>query len=116
VVGEAGLTALVVVGHSAGGVLATGYAARYPTRGVVNIDQPLATAGFAALLGSLAERLRGPGFSGVWQMFYDSFHVELLPPAAQDLVRATCRPRQQVVLGCWRQLIEAPAEAAAMIE
>ncbi|MGH3246335.1 MAG: alpha/beta fold hydrolase [Trebonia sp.] len=112
----AGLTAPIVAGHSAGGVLATLYAARYPTRGVVNIDQPLETAGFAALLGSLAERLRGPEFPAVWQMFYDSFHVELLPPAAQDLVRATCRSRQQVVLGYWRQLLEQPAGAATMVE
>ena len=113
---DAGLTAPIVAGHSAGGVLATIYAARYPTRGVVNIDQPLETTRFAALLGSLAERLRGPEFPAVWQMFYDSFHVELLPSAAQDLVRATCRPRQQVVLGYWRQLLEQPAEAAAMVE
>jgi pimeloyl-ACP methyl ester carboxylesterase len=111
----AGLTAPIVAGHSAGGVLATTYAARYPTRGVVNIDQPLETTRFAMLLESLAERLRGPEFPAVWQMFHDSFHVELLPPAAQDLVQATCRPRQQVVLGYWRQLLEQPAEAAAMI-
>jgi pimeloyl-ACP methyl ester carboxylesterase len=117
VVQEAGLTAPVVIGHSAGGLLATIYAARYPTRGVVNIDQPLETARFAAFVGSLAERLRGPEFPVVWQMFYDSFHVELLPPAAQDLVRATCRPRQQVVLGYWRQLLEQPiAEITAMVE
>ena len=113
---EAGLTAPVVAGHSAGGVLATIYAARYPTRGVVNIDQPLQTAQFAALLNSLAERLRGPQFPAAWQVFYDSFHIELLPPAAQDLVRATSRPRQQVVLGYWQQLLEQPDEAAAMIE
>jgi pimeloyl-ACP methyl ester carboxylesterase len=86
---EAGLTAPVVAGHSAGGLLATIYAARYPTRGVVNIDQPLETARFATFVGSLAERLRGPEFPAVWQMFYDSFHAELLPPAAQDLVRST---------------------------
>ena len=117
VVQEAGLTAPVVVGHSVSGLLATIYAARYPTRGVVNIDQPLATARFATLVGSLAERLRGPEFPVVWQMFYDSFHVELLPPAAQDLVRATCQPRQQVVLGYWRQVLEQPiAEVTAMVE
>lgn len=117
VVQQAGLTAPVVAGHSAGGLLATIYAARYPTRGVVNIDQPLETARFATFVSSLAERLRGPEFPVVWQMFYDSFHVELLPPAAQDLVRATCRPRQQVVLGYWRQLLEQPiAEITAMVE
>ena len=117
VVEEAGITAPVVAGHSVGGLLATIYAARYPTRGVVNIDQPLETARFATFVSSLAERLRGPEFPVVWQMFYDGFHVELLPPAAQDLVRATCRPRQQVVLGYWRPLIEQPiAEVTAMVE
>jgi len=117
VVQEAGLTTPVVVGHSAAGLLATIYAARYPTHGVVNIDQPLDTAPFAAFVRSLAQRLRGPEFPAVWQMFYDGFHIELLPPAAQDLVRSTCRPRQQVVLGYWRQLLEAsPAETTTMIE
>jgi pimeloyl-ACP methyl ester carboxylesterase len=117
VVQQAGLTAPVVAGHSAGGLLASIYAARYPTRGVVNIDQPLETAQFAMFVSSLAERLRGPEFPAVWQMFYDSFHVELLPPAVQDLVRATCRPRQQVVLGYWRQLLEQPpAETTALVE
>jgi pimeloyl-ACP methyl ester carboxylesterase len=109
VVGEAGLVAPVVVGHSAGALLATIYAARYPTRGVVNIDQPLETTAFATLVRSLAARLRGPEFPTVWQMFYDSLHAELLPPAAQELVRATCRPRQQVVLGYWRMVLEEPA-------
>lgn len=117
VVQEAGLSAPVVVGHSAGGLLATIYAARYPTRGVVNIDQPLETERFATFVDSLAERLRGPEFPAVWQIFYDSFHVELLPPAAQDLVRTTCRPRQEIVLGYWRQVLEQPAaELTAIVE
>lgn len=117
VVQEAGLSAPVVVGHSAGGVLATIYAARYPTRGVVNIDQPLETAPFATFVRSLAERVRGPEFPAVWQTFYDSFHVELLPAAAHDLVRTTCRPRQQVILGYWRQVLQqSAAELTAMVE
>jgi pimeloyl-ACP methyl ester carboxylesterase len=49
-VDEAGLDAPVVVGHSAGALLATIYAARHPTRGVVNIDQPLETTAFATLV------------------------------------------------------------------
>ena len=114
---EAGLSTPVVVGHSASGLLATIYAARYPTRGVVNIDQPLATARFATFVRSLAERLRGPEFPAVWQTFYDSFHVELLPPAAQNLVRTTSKPRQQIILGYWRQLLDQPAtELTAMVE
>jgi pimeloyl-ACP methyl ester carboxylesterase len=117
VVDENGLVAPVVVGHSAGALLATIYAARHPTRGVVNIDQPLETSTFAALVRSLAARLRGPEFPAVWQMFYDSLHVELLPPAAQELVRDTCRPRQQVVLGYWRMVLEEPvAEITSKID
>jgi pimeloyl-ACP methyl ester carboxylesterase len=105
---EAGLAAPVLVGHSAGGLAATMYAARHPARGVVNIDQPLDVAPFAELVRSLASRLRGPDFPAVWQMFYDSFHTELLPPDARQLVRSTCRPRQQVVLGYWQQILESP--------
>jgi pimeloyl-ACP methyl ester carboxylesterase len=37
---QAGLAAPVLVGHSAGALAATMYAARHPTRGVINIDQP----------------------------------------------------------------------------
>jgi pimeloyl-ACP methyl ester carboxylesterase len=105
---EAGLDAPVVVGHSAGGVAATIYAAKHPTRGVVDVDQVLQVGSFAELVRSLAPRLRGPEFPAVWAMFYGSFHTELLPPAAQELVRSTCHPRQDVVLGYWRQLLEQP--------
>jgi hypothetical protein len=49
------------------------------------------------------------GFAHAWQLFSDRFHVEVLPCAAQDLVRGRCRPRQPVVLGFWRQILEEPA-------
>jgi pimeloyl-ACP methyl ester carboxylesterase len=107
---EAGLTAPVLVGHSASGGFATAYAARLPSRRVVNIDSPLQIEPFVMLLQSLGDRLRGPEFPTLWeQIFYAGFQVELLPPAAQDLVRSTCRPHQPVALGFWRQLIEQPA-------
>jgi pimeloyl-ACP methyl ester carboxylesterase len=110
VVTDADLGAPVLVGHSAGAIAATMYAARYPTQGVINVDQPLQTASFAELVRSIAPRLRGPEFGQVWQMFYASFHTELLPQAAQELVRATCRPRQEVVLGYWDQIIARPVD------
>src|SRR4051812_22539764 len=34
----------VLIGHSLGGVVATWYAARYPARAVLNLDQPLLAA------------------------------------------------------------------------
>jgi pimeloyl-ACP methyl ester carboxylesterase len=108
VVEEACLDAPVVVGHSIGGVIVTAYAGQYPTRGVVNVDQPLFVAPFAALVQSVADRLRGPQFDEVWAMFAASFHTELLSPKAQEIVRTTSRPRQDVVLGYWKDVIEAP--------
>jgi pimeloyl-ACP methyl ester carboxylesterase len=112
----AGLAAPVLVGHSAGGLGATMYAARYPARGVISVDQPLQIGPFAGLVKSLDDRLHGPGFPAVWQMFYDSFHTELLSPGARELVRSTSQPDQQVVLGYWQQLIDRPvAELTALV-
>lgn len=96
---EAGLEAPAVVGHSISAIIVTIYAAKYPTRGVVNVDQPLQPAPFARMLQSLSNELRGPGFPAVWARFLASMHVELLPAAAQDLVHATSTPRQDLFLG-----------------
>jgi pimeloyl-ACP methyl ester carboxylesterase len=106
---EAQLQSPVVVGHSIGGVIATAYAAQYPTRGVINVDQPLQVAPFAGVVQSLVDKLRGPAFSAVWQMFAASMHVELLPEAGQELVRSSSRPRQDLVLGYWREILDRPA-------
>ena len=64
-------------------------------------------------LRSIADQLRGPQFRDLWQMFYDSFHVELLTPEARALVASTCHPRQQVALGYWRALLEDPLDEVA---
>jgi len=107
---EAGLESPVIVGHSIAGVIATVYAAKYPTRGIVNVDQSLQVAPFAGLVRSLADKLRGPGFPAVWEMFVASMHIELLPESAQRLVRSTCNPRQDLVLGYWLEVLERPIE------
>jgi pimeloyl-ACP methyl ester carboxylesterase len=112
---EAGIVAPVVVGHSAGALAATIYAGHYSTRGVINVDAPLQMNAFAGFVQSLGERLRGPEFSTVWQIFYDSFHTELLPASAQDLVRSNCRPRQQVVLGYWQQVLDGRIDEVAAL-
>jgi pimeloyl-ACP methyl ester carboxylesterase len=109
-VDQAQLGSPVVVGHSIAAVIATVYAARYPTRGVVNVDQPLQVAGFAGMVRSLADQLRGPGFPAVWEMFAASMHMDLLPESAQNLLRSTCDPRQDLVLGYWREVLERPVD------
>jgi pimeloyl-ACP methyl ester carboxylesterase len=103
----------VVVGHSMAGVIATVYAARYPTRGVINVDQPLQVAPFAGLVRSLADKLRGPAFPAVWQMFEASMHIERLPAAGQELVRSSSQPRQDLVLAYWREVLDRPASELA---
>jgi pimeloyl-ACP methyl ester carboxylesterase len=40
-------------------------------------------------------------------------HVELLPASAQRLVRTTSNPRQDLVLGYWREVLERPARELA---
>lgn len=106
---EAGLDEPVVVGHSLAAIVASVYAGRFPTTAVVNVDQPLQTAEFAAFVQSIADQLRGPHFAALWERFAASMHAEVLPAAAQELVRATSRPEQAVVLGYWRDVLERPA-------
>ena len=114
---EAQLQSPVVVGHSIAGVIATAYAARYPTRGVINVDQSLQVTPFAALVQSLSDKLRGPDFPAVWQMFAASMHIELLPAAAQELVRSSSQPRQDLVLGYWSEVLDlSGSELADMVE
>jgi pimeloyl-ACP methyl ester carboxylesterase len=40
-------------------------------------------------------------------------HIELLPDAGQDLVRSSSRPRQDLVLGYWHEVLDRPASELA---
>jgi pimeloyl-ACP methyl ester carboxylesterase len=110
---QAQLQSPVVVGHSISAVIATVYAARYPSSGVINIDQSLQVAPFANLVRSLADKLRGPNFPALWENFAAGMQIELLPESAQALVRSTSRPRQELVVGYWRELLDRPTEELA---
>jgi pimeloyl-ACP methyl ester carboxylesterase len=114
---ESRLRSPILVGHSYSAIVASVYAATFPARGVVNVDQWLRVQPIAELAQALAAQLRGPGFKAAWQMFEDSMHAELLPAAAQQLIRSTCDPRQELVTGYWRELLDTPAaETAAHAE
>lgn len=106
---DAGLDAPTLVGHSLGGALATVYAATYPARGVVNVDQPLLVGGFADLLSKAGPTLHSPAYLEVWNSLRNGMHLDLLPPAAQELVRTATAPRQDLLLGYWDELIDASA-------
>lgn len=108
---ETGLVEPVMVGHSLAAIVATVYASKYPVQGVVNVDQTLQTTGFAELLHSLAEQLMGPDFMNVWQGFKTSFHLELLHPDAQEILRSTSHPTQELVTGYWREVMEQSPDA-----
>jgi pimeloyl-ACP methyl ester carboxylesterase len=68
---------------------------------------------FAGLIQSIADQVRGAGFPAVWQMFAASMHVELLPETAQELVRSSGQPRQELILAYWRELLERPVSELA---
>jgi len=92
----------VVVGHSAGALMATGYASSYPTSGVVNVDQPLIVAPFAALVQQFAAALRGPDFQAAFAPFERSIGVDRLPEPERTRVARTRDIRQDVVLDHWQ--------------
>ena len=87
---EAKLPSPVLVGHSAGAVIATSYASRYPARGVVNVDQWLQAEPLARLFQSLAGQLRGPGFRAAWEMVEAGMHIR--PAAAGSSSPPGTRP------------------------
>ena len=108
---EAGLAAPVVVGHSIAGGFASIYAGQHPVRGVVNLDALPDPAGLMRLR-SAAEQIRGDGFPGVWAMMEQSFGTDLLPPPARVQVTRSSRPRQDLVVSYWDELLRQTAEQA----
>ena len=113
-VSAAGIDAPILVGHSAGGLLATVYASRHPVAAVVNVDQPFAPpVPFLHGVRRLEAQLRGPAFPQVWAMFQASMHTELVPPAGRELLRAGERASQDVVLSYWDEVFTLGVEEVA---
>ncbi|GIJ49162.1 alpha/beta hydrolase [Virgisporangium aliadipatigenens] len=106
---ERALTAPVLVGHSLGGVLASVYAAAYPTSAVVNIDQPLLPGAFLDVLRRAEPELRGPGYLRVWERLRAGMGLDALPPDARALVGTATTPRQELFLGYWSELFDTDA-------
>ena len=102
----AGLVAPVVVGHSYSAILAVFYAATFPTSGIVSVDQTLQVGPFAAVLRAHADTLRGPDYLEVWRELEAGLHIEVLPDDAQQLLRASCTPRQELLLGYWSPILD----------
>jgi pimeloyl-ACP methyl ester carboxylesterase len=97
----AGVDTPVVVGHSAGALMATGYAASYPTSGVVNVDQATLVAPFAGFVQHLAPALRGTDFASAFAPFSGSIGVDRLPEPERTRVAGTQHVEQGLVLDYW---------------
>ncbi|MFD3406593.1 alpha/beta fold hydrolase [Kribbella sp. NPDC058693] len=110
---DAGITAPIVVGHSLGGALATTYAGQYPVRGVVNIDQPLLVGGFGDFLRGVDVELRGTAYRDVWESLLSQLKIDMLPAAAQELLRTATTPRQDLLLGYWNEIMMLPPDELA---
>jgi pimeloyl-ACP methyl ester carboxylesterase len=110
------LRAPVIVGHSVSGLIATFYAAGYPCRGVVNVDQPLAVEPFAQFIQSVRPRLSGSGFASVWVQLVESWHLEFLGAEHEAFVREKSKPRSDIALGYWAPVLELrPDETAVTV-
>jgi len=69
----------VVVGHSAGALHATGYAAAHESAEALNVDQSLRVGPFAGFVQQLAPALRGADFVSAFEPFAASIGVGRLP-------------------------------------
>jgi pimeloyl-ACP methyl ester carboxylesterase len=107
----------VVVGHSMGAPAVCIYAATYPVRGIVDVDQPLFVRPFAELVHSLAPGLRGDDFDAAFEPFRQSIGIDQLPEPERSRIAARQRIRQDLVLGYWDEMLRTtPAQLQARID
>ena len=107
----AGIEVPVIVGHSGSAIGAMFYALKYPVRGIVNVDALLDTTDFSARLRALEPQLRNGGLAAIWEDLFASLHPERSGPAGEAMLRATSRPRLEVMLGYWAPVLATPPTA-----
>ena len=110
-IAAAGIENPVIVGHSGSAIGAMFYAMKYPVRGIVNVDAVLDTADFSARLRALAPQLRNGGIPAIWDELFTSLHAERSGAAGEAMLRATSRPRPDVMLGYWAPVLAPPPTA-----
>jgi pimeloyl-ACP methyl ester carboxylesterase len=107
----------VVVGHSMSAAVAGLYAAAYPARGIVLVDQATEILPFAQMLHQIAPMLRGPAFDQIWSNIENSLGLDHIPEPARTQVMDTHKVRQHVVLGYWDQVLTTdPAQLQTWID
>ncbi|MCZ2401665.1 alpha/beta hydrolase [Paenarthrobacter sp. Z7-10] len=107
----------VVVGHSAGAIHATAYAAFHDTAGAVNVDQSARVLPFARFVQQLAPALRGPDFAKAFEPFATSIGVMRLAAPERGRALRTQHIDQKLVLDHWSSLLsETPSDLQAGID
>ncbi len=112
VVEDAGVDAPLLVGHSLGGVVVSAYGgAGYPSRAIVNVDQPIALGGFKDALEPLIPMLRGSReeFDTAVGIIFEVLDGPL-PPAERARLNELSSPEPDVVLGIWSTVFDTSAE------
>lgn len=101
----------LVIGHSLGGLVASAYGAMFPSRAIINIDQPLRLAAFKDGLEQLEPLLRGDtaSFEMAMEMVFGSLFGPLAPKEIARL-NALRRVDQKVVLGIWAAVLDSNLE------
>ena len=114
-IASAGVENPVLVGHSGSAIGAMFYALKYQVRGIVNVDAVLDNDAFSARLRALAPQLRNGGVPALWAELFAGMHAELSGPAGEAMLRATSRPRPDVMFGYWAPVLASPPTAADAI-
>lgn len=106
---SAGISAPVLVGHSVSGVIATVAAARHRVSAVVNVDQPLVVAPFAAQLRDAFAR--GATALDVWSAAFSTMGLDALPDHARALLEASSTPTEELLRGYWEDALDVDPRA-----
>ena len=106
------------IGHSLGGMAVTVFAASAPVRAVVNVDQGLRLADFAAVLRPMEDALRGPEFPATMAALGEALGEGVLPEETRVAVRRLHeQARPEVVLGVWDTVFgSSDEELTAIVE
>ena len=111
-IASAGVEVPVIVGHSGSAIGAMFYAMKYPVRGIVNVDAVLDAEAFSARLRALEPQLRNGGIPALWDELFAGLHAERSGPVGEAMLRATSRPRPEVMLGYWAPVLAPPPAGA----
>jgi len=113
-VGEAGLGAPVLAGHSQSGGFASVYAAQYPTSGVINIDASPDIWTLVQVIQGLAADSGGDMLE-VWRKMEQTLGLHLLPTETREFIMRHSRPTRDLLASYWEDIFAMTAEQASVM-